>query len=105
MVEQYPDTIVITVAGTGTQDANGVWTAASATTYTLKCRLETNSAGRKILGDDGVLRDYYFIAYLPKMTTKIPTESVYSLVKADGSVYSGNVKNGSNGQLNSRLWL
>jgi hypothetical protein len=100
-MEQYPDTIVISVAATPTQNSTtGLWTAGAATTYTLKCRVETNTAAKKLAGIDGTLIDYAFNCYLPLMTTVIPVGSAFVV----GSV-TGKVKGAKNGQLNSRLWL
>jgi hypothetical protein len=102
---QYPDTIVITVNVPATQGSDGNWITGSSTTYTFSCRAETNSSGRKITGDDGVLVDYNYICYLQQMSTVIPRESSYTLTKLNGGIFSGTIKNQSNGQLNSRLWL
>ena len=101
-MEQYPDSIVITVLGTPTQNATtGEWTKGTDTVYTLDCRAEVNGAARKIPGQDGQMIDYTFNCYLPLMTTVIPVGSDFVL----NSITSGTVKRSSNGQLNSRLWL
>ena len=105
MITQYPDTIVITVPTQATQDSNGNWIPGADTIYTFSCRVETNSSGRQVMGDDGVLYDYNFICYLPQMSTVIPRETNYVLTKLNGGIFSGKIKNQSNGQLNSRLWL
>lgn len=105
-MEQYPDSIVITVTTAATQDPNtGIWTAGTSTVYTFKCRAEVNGTGRQIAGDDGGLMDYAFEVYLPLMTTVITTGSDYVLSALSNGTISGKVKRASNGQLNSRLWL
>lgn len=103
-MEQYPDTIVVTVKADPTE-VNGIYTAGASTNYTLKCRAEVNGSGKKTLGDDGTLIDYSFDVYLPKMTTVIPRGSGYVLTALNNGTIRGEVKRASNGQLNSRLWL
>ena len=103
---QYPDSIVITVAGTATQNATtGEWTAGTPTIYTFDCRAEANVAAKKIAGQDGVLIDYVFNCYLPLMSTVIPVGSDFTLNSLSNGVIKGTIKRASNGQLNSRLWL
>jgi len=135
MITQYPDTIVITIPTQATQDSNGNWVAGHKVDYTFLCRAEANSAARRIAGNDGILLDYKLLCYAPLegvvdvlITTQdgdyITTEkgeaitvgslitymensaeASYVLTKMCGSIFSGNVKNSFNGQLNSRLWL
>ncbi len=100
-MEQYPDTIILTVKGAPTQGTGGIYSAGTTTTYTLKGRAEPNGAGRTISGPDGNQVSYTFTFYLPAMTTVIPYGSAYLL---NGSI-AGTVKGASNGQFNSRLWL
>jgi len=104
-MEQYPDSIVINVNSDATQDSNGNWVAVTGGTYTLDCRIEPNGAGRKIAGNDGILMDFAFNCYLPKMATIIPTGSAFIVTSLNNGTVNGNVKRASNGQLNSRLWL
>ncbi len=134
-MEQYPDTIVITVTTPATQDANGSWVSGGETIYTFDCRAEVNSSGRKIVGDDGVTMDYSMICYCPTdgdvsvslttnddgIVTKEAGESVvvdtfvssmmygaessYKLTNRIGEVHEGTVKRWFLGQLNARLWL
>jgi hypothetical protein len=105
-MDQYPDTIIVTVTTAATQNSSTkIWTAGTSTSYTLKCRAEVNGAARKIPGKDGSMIDYLFNCYLPKMTTVIPVDSEYVLTTLASGTISGKVKGSSNGQLNSRLWL
>lgn len=105
-MEQYPDSIAVTVQTAATQNTStGLWTAGSSAVYTLSCRAETNSKTAKIAGNDGVLLDYAFDCYLPVMSTIIPFGSTFSLTLANNTTVSGKVKGQKNGQLNSRLWL
>lgn len=102
---QYPDTITVTVVTPATQDSDLNWIEGTETTYTLACRLEPNGSGRQVMGDDGVLRDYAYKAYLPPMTTVIPSGTAYTAVSLNNGTITGTVKRPHNGQLNSQLWL
>ena len=102
---QYPDSIVLTITTPLTQDSSGNWVGGTTSTLTASCRLEPNGTGRQMMGDDGVLRDYAYTCYLPKMTSVIPSGSTYVATTLNNGVISGDVKRHSNGQLNSRLWL
>jgi hypothetical protein len=105
-MDQYPDSIVVTVTTAATQNSStGVWTAGTSTSYTLRCRAEVNGTAKKIAGKDGSMIDYTFNCYLPAMTTVIPIDSDYVLTTFASGTISGKVKRSSNGQLNSRLWL
>gem|GEM_PF-2991827 len=104
-MQQYPDSIVITTAASGSQNASGIWTAGASGYYTFSCRAEVNGAGRKIVGDDGALTDYSFEVFMPITTVVIPAGSDFVLTALTNGVISGKVKRTSNGQLNSRLWL
>jgi hypothetical protein len=102
---RYPDTIAITVAASGSQNASGIWVAGASGYYSLDCRAEVNGSGKKIASDDGSLIDYAFDVYLPAMTTVIPAGASFSLAALNNGTIRGKVKRASNGQLNSRLWL
>lgn len=104
-MNQYPDSIVITTAASGFQNASGVWTTGATGTLTYDCRAEVNGTGRKIVSDDGALIDYSFQVFMPVMTTVIPRGSGFVLTALSNGTISGKVKCASNGQLNSRLWL
>ncbi len=102
---QYPDSIVVTTAASGWQNASGVYTAGATTDYTFSCRAEVNGTGKKIAGADGVLTEYSFEVFMPVTTVVIPPGSDFVLTALSNSVITGKVKRASNGQLNSRLWL
>ena len=105
MVQQYPHFINVTIVTPPTQNTTtGQWTVGSTSYLTLDCRAEVNGAGKKIAGNDGVLMDFAFTCYFPKMNTVIPVDSEYVL-SMDNATAEGKVKRQSNGQLNSRLWL
>jgi hypothetical protein len=104
MVNQYPDSIVVTVQ-TATQDSNGNWVNGSSTSYTFSCRAEANSAGRKLTGIDGVTMDFAFTCFMSPTTTVIPNGSPFTLTTLNNGTITGNVKRQHNGQLNSKLWV
>lgn len=104
-MEQYPDSITITVQASATQNASGYWASGLASSITFDCRAESNSAGRQIPGADGGLIDYAFQVFMPRTTVIIPSGSDCTLTTLLNGVFQGQVKRASNGQLNSRLWL
>ena len=104
-MKQYPDSIVLTIAASGSQNASGVWTAGASGTYTFDCRAEVNSAGRRIASDDGALIDYTFQVFIPVTTVVITPGSDFVLTALSNGTIRGKVKRAYNGQLNSRLWL
>lgn len=101
MVEQYPDSIVITIFVAPTKGTGGIYSEGASASFASDCRAEINSMGRKTPGLDGVLLDYAYNCYMPKTSTVIPFGSKFVL---NGTI-EGTVKGASNGQLNSRLWL
>lgn len=105
-MDQYPDSIVITV-NPDPSESSGVYTAATGTSsvYTFSCRAEVNGSGKKIISHDGSQIDYLFDVYLPVTTSVIPHGSDFVLTCLNNGVIKGSVKRASNGQLNSRLWL
>ena len=104
-MEQYPDSIAITVYASASQNASGIWTEGATAGYTFDCRAEVNGTGRQIAGDDGTLMDYAFQVYMPATTVIIPRDSDYILNSLLNGIIGGKVKRASNGQLNSRIWL
>lgn len=102
---QYPDSIVITVPASGSQNASGIWTAGASGVHTFLCRVEVNGTGKKIAGADGGIIDYAFDVFMPITTVVIPAGSNFVLTALSNGTISGKVVHASNGQLNSRLWL
>jgi hypothetical protein len=103
-MQQYPDSIVVTVIAAPTE-VSGVYTAGASGNYTMPCRVEANTAGRKIHGPDGSEMDYAFQVFLPAMATLIPGGSPYVVTSSRNGTIQGKVKLSFNGQLSSRLWL
>jgi hypothetical protein len=104
-MNQYPDSIIVTTAASGSQNASGIWTAGVTTDYTFQCRAEVNGTGKKIVGDDGSMIDFSFAVFMPVTTVVIPDGSDFVLTALSNATIRGKVKRASNGQLNSRLWL
>ena len=102
---QYPDSIAITTAASGAQNASGVWTAGASGVYTFSCRAEVNGTGKKVAGADGGMIDYAFDVFMPVTTVVIPAGSDFVLSALTNGSITGKIKRASNGQLNSRLWL
>ena len=101
MVKQYPHTIAVNWKPKATQDANLNWVEGSVQNFTIECRAEVNSSGRKTSGIDGTLVDYAFTIYMPLTSTVIPIGANYTL---NGTIV-GTVKGAWNGQFNSKLWV
>lgn len=107
MVQQYPDTIVVTIKGNPYKGSDGNYHAPTGSDIAFHiwgCRAEPNSAGRKLSGPDGALLDYSFTIYMPKTSVVVPFGATFVLTKGAMTV-TGKVKGGFNGQFNSRLWL
>lgn len=102
---QYPDSVTITTAASGWQNASGMYTAGATGFYTFDCRAEVNGTGKKIAGADGAMIDYAFDVFMPVTTVVIPEGSDFVLASLSNGSISGKVIRASNGQLNSRLWL
>jgi len=108
MVEQYPDTIIITVNPALYQDPDtGIYSAATGTpeVKTFGCRAEINGAGRKVTGRDGSSMDYSFVVYLQKTSYTVPFDASYTLNTRDNGQFTGKVLQAHAGQLNTRIWL
>jgi hypothetical protein len=102
---QYPDSIVVTTAASGWQNASGVYVPGATGINTFLCRAEVNGTGKKTVGADGALIDYAFDVFMPVTTVVIAPGSDFVLTALTNGTISGKVKRASNGQLNSRLWL
>lgn len=106
MVSQYPDIIVISPSPEFTQDENGNFSAnEAANAFTSECRAEVAGNNPIITGTDGQTISYKWIIYMPKTSESFTVGDGISVTKADGSIYTGSLKQQSNGQLNSRLWV
>lgn len=104
---QYPHSIVLTIQPEPEQNpVTGIFTASTGAVeaYTLDCRAEMNTAGKKLLGKDGASVEYKFDVYLPRTDIVIPIDADYVLTVSNRT-FQGKVLGASNGQLNSRIWL
>ncbi|HCY40440.1 MAG TPA: hypothetical protein DHV48_03665 [Prolixibacteraceae bacterium] len=106
MVGQYPDIIVISPKPEFAQDENGNFEADdAANAFTSECRAEVAGSNPILAGTDGQTVSYKWIVYMPKTSEFFEVGDEVTLTKADGSIYTGSLKQQSNGQFNSRLWV
>jgi hypothetical protein len=105
-MEQYPDSITVTVVTAPTQNTSTLqWTEGSTVTYTFDCRAEVNGTGKRITGSDGSLIEFAYSVFMPLTDVIIPPDSVFTLTGSRFSTVTGRILRASNGQLNSRLWV
>lgn len=100
VIEQYPDTIVITRAGESVQDENGNWITTESETITLKCRFVPNSRGRVVKTQDGQDFVYNYQVAFPMGTTNVKPRDVYTRGNEQGVIVRFEV-----GQLHSVAWI
>lgn len=106
MVSQYPDIVTITRQPAYTQDANGIMnTTGTPVTFISECRAEKAGKNPVINTVDGQALNYAFIVYMPKTSEIFSFGDGVSVTKADGSIITGTIKDSSNGQFNTRLWV
>ncbi len=106
MVSQYPDIVTITRQPEYVQDANGIMNASGTPEiFTSECRAERAGKNPVINTVDGQALNYAFIVYMPKTSEIFSFGNEVSITKADGSIITGTLKESSNGQFNTRLWV
>lgn len=106
MVSQYPDIIVISPKPEFTQDESGNFGAGQTpNAFTSECRAEVAGSNPIITGTDGQTVSYKLIVYMPKTSEFFAFGDEVTVTKADGSIYEGSLKQQSNGQFNSRIWV
>lgn len=106
MVSQYPDIVTITRQPAYVQDANGTMnTTGTPEIFTSDCRAEKAGKNPVINTVDGQALSYAFIVYMPKTSEIFSFGDEVSVTKADGSVITGTIKDSSNGQFNTRVWV
>lgn len=103
---QYPDTILISREPTFTFDAEGDGQASGvATTFSGSCRAEVAGSNPILTGSDGKEVKYSWIIYMPKTTERFAYGDKVTVTEPDGGVYVSTLKQQSNGQFNTRLWV
>lgn len=100
VIEQYPDTIVITREGESVMDNDGNWITSPSETITLKCRFVPNLQASKISLPDGVEFVYHYQIAFPKGTTNIRPQDVYARGDEKGIIQRFEI-----GQLHSVAWV
>ncbi len=105
MVKQYPHTISITQAGTGTQDSNGNITVGSSTSISAVCRAEPASGERMITGPNGTVTSYDWMVYLPVISNEVIPGASAVVMNGSTQLHSGPVKRFFKGQLSCKIWL
>lgn len=106
MVNQYPDTVLITRKPEFAQNASGNYKpAGEESTFTSECRAEPAGDNPVIKGADGNMVEYSWIVFMPKTSEVFAFGDTVQITKADGSIYKGSLKRPSNGQFNTRLWV
>lgn len=104
MVVQYPHSITVKWKSQPTKDGNGDWVEGVEQEFSSHCRAEANGEGKTLTGVDGSTVYFSFAVFLPRTEQAIPYSS-NAEITISGKVVKGTVKNQSNGQLNSRLWV
>lgn len=106
MVSQYPDIITITRQPVYVQDANGIMnTIGTPELFTSNCRAERAGKNPVINTIDGQALSYAFIIYMPKTSEIFSFGNEVTVTNNDGSIITGTLKDSSNGQFNTRLWV
>lgn len=105
MVSLYPNTISIKWKMQPTQDANGDWVEGVEEVFISPCRAEANGEGKVLTGEDGSSVYFSFAVYLPRTNQVIPYGANVEIKLSSNHVVKGSLKNQSNGQLNTRLWV
>lgn len=109
MVRQYPDILTYKqVSGGGsTYDADGnlVVISPTETDISVSCRVEANSSGQYVTGQDGQRIDFAWTVYFPKSVLEIPTGTNITISR-DGKVRAtGEIKRFTTNQLNANAIL
>lgn len=106
MVTQYPHSITITPKVDPVQGQSGNFTApVSGTPVTSMCRVEPAGSNPVLTGADGNVVNYAFVVYMPLQTNQFRYGDAVVITLANQSQFTGFIKQQSNGQFNTRLWV
>lgn len=107
MVLQYPHTITITPKDDPVQGSDGNFVSPSPLpSFTSFCRVEPYSKTEPtISASDGRVLNYNYVVYMPLTSEVFEFGDEVEITLLDGSMINGYVKQHSNGQFNSRLWV
>ena len=104
MIKQYPHTAIITTVGSSTTLPNGDIIPGAEITSSFKCRLEPASKGGYVKGVDGTQVSYSWTIYCKSAILSTGAE-IEVQDDAGRTLCLDTVKQFSQGQLNSRIWL
>jgi hypothetical protein len=106
MVEQYPDTAIVTIVYGSTTLQNGDIIPGSTSEKTFKCRQEPAGKGGFIIAADGTQIAFSSTVYAGVNTSEVTEGARVQITNRAGeTVLIGTVKRFSRGQLNCRLWV
>lgn len=105
MVVQYPHSVTITPQADPVQTGGNFAAPVSGTPFTTNCRLEPASKGPVITGPDGNVVNVTFVLYMPPVTNQFRYGDLVTVTLSNGSQQNGFLKQQSNGQLNTRIWV
>lgn len=106
MVKLYPHTLNGTITGNAVQDAEtGDWIQGAQTSFSIKCRAESEDAIGFVNEKDGVKIDYSWVVYMTRSVPAIQIGTVVTVSGEGGIFLKDTVKRFSRGQLNARVWL
>lgn len=106
MVVQYPHIITVTPAGTPEQGEGGDFEAPEAgAPVSYPCRVEDAGGNPVINMPDGQSLTYRFTVYMALIGVVYNFGDAVAILKQDGSLFTGTIKQQSNGQFNTRLWV
>lgn len=100
VIEQYPDTIVITRNGSSVMDDNGNWITTPNEVIELQCRFVPNLQARKVATADGTDYTYHYQIAFPLGTTNVRPHDNYARGNETGIIMRFEV-----GQLHSIAWV
>lgn len=107
MVKQYPHIILITRKPEPVKGTDGNYSVANTSAAILNsvCRAEPAGSNPVLKGADGDLIYYSFVVYMPKSDIELKYGDETLITFSENVIHSGIVKQHSNGQLNSRIWV
>lgn len=106
MVTQYPHTATVTIYTDPVTLPNGDIEPGTSSTSSFKCRLEPASRGGYVKAQDGTRIDFSWVVYCKKNTGILPVGAQVEVKDdQDRTLCLDTVKQFSQGQLNSRVWL
>ncbi len=105
-MKRYPHELYICDGQAASLGTSGDWSAPEGSfTLVCECREEPNGSGRTVALNDGTLRQYSSMIYLPVDITDVDIGSQIQVKAGDGTVrFTGEVIRVSYDRKNSRIW-